>query len=78
MAAVIHLVAAGSSDLRKAQEAMVAPGYQKAKLQSLQANLSPHFLFNTLNVIRALVYADPGKADQFRFEIVWKMAVIIR
>lgn len=64
MVAVIHLVAAGSSGLRKAQEAMLALGYQKAKLHSLQANLSPHFLFNTLNVIRALVYADPGKADQ--------------
>ncbi len=56
MAAVIHLVAAGSSDLRTAQEAMVAPGYQKA-------NLSSHFLFDTLNVIRALLYADPGKVD---------------
>lgn len=63
MAAVIQLIAAGSAGLRKAEAVTMARGYQKAKLHSLQANLSPHFLFNTLNVIRALVYADPAKAD---------------
>lgn len=63
IASVIQLVAAGSSGLRKAEAITLARGYQKAKLHSLQANLSPHFLFNTLNVIRALVYADPAKAD---------------
>jgi len=64
MVAVIYLVAVESSGLRKAEAITMARGYQEAKLHNLQANLSPHFLFNTLNVIRALVYADPAKADQ--------------
>jgi len=50
------------SALKTAEEALMALGYQKAKLRSLQANLSPHFLFNTLNVIRALVYINPDHA----------------
>ncbi len=52
------------SSLRRAEEAIVALGYQKAKLRDLQSKLSPHFLFNSLNVIRALVHIDPRKADQ--------------
>ncbi|RYD19667.1 MAG: hypothetical protein EOP88_18090, partial [Verrucomicrobiaceae bacterium] len=52
------------SSLRRAEEAIVALGYQKAKLRDLQSKLSPHFLFNSLNVIRALVHIDPKKADQ--------------
>ncbi|RYD39029.1 MAG: hypothetical protein EOP85_16645, partial [Verrucomicrobiaceae bacterium] len=52
------------SSLKKAEEAMVALGYQKARLRDLQSKLSPHFLFNSLNVIRALVHIDPKSADQ--------------
>jgi hypothetical protein len=63
MPATIYLIARGSSNLRKAEAITMARGYQKAKLHNLQANVSPHFLFNTLNVIRALVYTDPTKAD---------------
>jgi two-component sensor histidine kinase len=35
----------------------------RARLQSLQAQLQPHFLFNTLNTIAGLVHEDPNKAD---------------
>ncbi len=51
------------SALQRAEEALVALGYQKAKLRSLQAKLTPHFLFNSLNVIHALVHIDPKSAD---------------
>jgi LytS/YehU family sensor histidine kinase len=37
---------------------------RKAELRGLQAKLNPHFLFNLLNVIRALVHVDPKRADQ--------------
>jgi signal transduction histidine kinase len=36
----------------------------EAQLQALQRQLQPHFLFNTLHAISALVYRDPGKADE--------------
>lgn len=35
---------------------------QKAQMQQLTNQLSPHFLFNTFNSIRALVYEDQDKA----------------
>ena len=34
-----------------------------ARLQALQAQLRPHFLFNTLNTIAALTHKSPDKAD---------------
>lgn len=52
------------SALQKADEALVALGYQKAKLRALQAKLNPHFLFNSLNVIRALVHIDTKTAHE--------------
>ncbi|MBN2245710.1 MAG: histidine kinase [Candidatus Aminicenantes bacterium] len=35
----------------------------ETRLRNLQAKLNPHFLFNTLNSIAALVYDDPEKAE---------------
>lgn len=36
----------------------------EAKLQSLQARIQPHFLFNTLNTIASLITIDANKAEQ--------------
>lgn len=35
----------------------------KAQLDALRAQLHPHFLFNTLNAIAALIHTDPDAAD---------------
>ena len=36
-----------------------------AKLESLQNQVNPHFLFNSLNSLTSLVYSDPDKAVDF-------------
>src|SRR5690606_11236669 len=36
----------------------------RARIESLQARIRPHFLFNSLNSIASLVAVDPGKAEQ--------------
>ncbi len=36
----------------------------QAQLQSLQRQLHPHFLFNTLNTISGLIHTDPNAADR--------------
>lgn len=36
----------------------------EARFNSLQAKLNPHFLFNTLNSMAALVYEDPKRTEQ--------------
>jgi two-component system, LytTR family, sensor kinase len=36
----------------------------KAKLASLQAQLNPHFLFNSLNLISSMMYEDISRADK--------------
>lgn len=35
----------------------------KAELSALEAKINPHFLYNSLNSIAALVYEDPDKAE---------------
>ncbi len=37
----------------------------QAQLQSLKSQVSPHFLFNSLNVLRSLIPQDTGKASEF-------------
>lgn len=49
---------------RKADLALAELGLQKARVRKMQAKLNPHFLFNSLNVIRALIHIDKEKADR--------------
>jgi LytS/YehU family sensor histidine kinase len=41
----------------------LAAALQEAQLQSLQSQLNPHFLFNALNTVRALIAEDPARAQ---------------
>jgi hypothetical protein len=46
----------------------------QAQLQMLRYQLNPHFLFNTLNSIRAMIFEDPGKSRQ----MITKLADFLR
>ena len=46
----------------------------EARLQSLEARIRPHFLFNTLNSISALTAKDPARAEQ----MVGRLATLLR
>src|SRR5579862_5748977 len=45
-----------------------------ARMEALQNQMNPHFLFNTLNSISSLVRFDPDKAR----EVIFKLATILR
>ncbi len=46
----------------------------QAQLHTLETHLSPHFLFNTLNAVAALIHTDPRMADQ----ILLKLSNLLR
>ena len=46
----------------------------QARLSSLESSVHPHFLFNTLNSIAALIPSDPGRAE----ELVGRLASLLR
>lgn len=41
-----------------------SPAAAEARLQALQARIRPHFLFNTLNAVLALIRAEPRRAER--------------
>jgi two-component system LytT family sensor kinase len=49
---------------RRLREAELEARLARAELSTLRAQLQPHFLFNTLNAISALVRDDPHQAEQ--------------
>lgn len=75
--AVIHLGAAWRERVGRERELAAARlraselGAQadRAQLAALRAQLQPHFLFNALNVISAVVYEDPERADRLIAEL---------
>ena len=46
----------------------------EARLRSLESRIHPHFLFNTLNTISALLAVDPAQAER----IVGRLATLLR
>lgn len=73
VAIIIYLAIAGVSYARRAEaslreseraraEARVTA--RDAQLAALHAQLQPHFLFNALHTVSALVHADPERADR--------------
>src|SRR5690606_40615557 len=58
---------AGARALRRARQAELArlkaeAERQGMELQLLRARLNPHFVFNALNNLRALIHEDPARA----------------
>lgn len=49
---------------RERHAVMLEAGLTKARLQALQMQLNPHFLFNTLNSIASLIHENPRAADE--------------
>jgi signal transduction histidine kinase len=52
------------SQQRKVRAAQLETQVVEARLKTLQAELHPHFLFNTLHAISTLVHRDPESADR--------------
>jgi two-component system, LytTR family, sensor kinase len=52
------------SQARAIKEATLETRLVEARLQTLQAELHPHFLFNTLHAISTLVHTSPDAADR--------------
>jgi len=42
----------------------LSPALSEARLQALQARIRPHFLFNSLNAVLALIRRDPRRAER--------------
>lgn len=54
----------GDSRARAIREAQLETRLAEARLKTLEAELQPHFLFNTLHAISTLVHSDPEAADR--------------
>jgi two-component system, LytTR family, sensor kinase len=52
------------SQQRKVRAAQLETQVVEARLKTLEAELHPHFLFNTLHAISTLVHRDPDSADR--------------
>ncbi|HUQ99327.1 MAG TPA: histidine kinase [Gemmatimonadaceae bacterium] len=64
VAAVLYaIVYAARSRQREVAVAHAEAGLARAQLSVLQTRLQPHFLFNALNSVLALVHEDPARAD---------------
>jgi len=49
---------------REVRDAQLLASLSEARLTALKMQLSPHFLFNTLNAVSALVHDDPDAAER--------------
>lgn len=59
---------------REVEAARLAQSLAEARLATLRAQLQPHFLFNTLNAITALVHHEPYTADR----MLTRLAALLR
>jgi len=58
------LVAAGLLGYLRLLAKAFSPALAEARLQALQARIRPHFLFNSLNAVLALIRRDPKRAER--------------
>lgn len=65
IASTAHLQRVQADLARERERAAAAEGARaKAELAALRARIDPHFLFNTLHSLLALVRQDPGRAEE--------------
>jgi two-component system sensor histidine kinase AlgZ len=50
----------------------------RARLAALQANIRPHFFFNTLNTVASLIVIDPEKAEYMLLELAQLFRAVLR
>jgi signal transduction histidine kinase len=51
-------------ELSRVRESQLVRAQKESEVVALQALMKPHFVFNTLNAITALIHDDPGKAEE--------------
>ena len=62
-ALISAIVAAGLLAYFRLLTKAYSPALAEARLQALQARIRPHFLFNSLNAVLALIRRDPKRAE---------------
>ncbi len=60
---ICAIVAAGLLAYFRLLTKAYSPALAEARLQALQARIRPHFLFNSLNAVLALIRRDPKRAE---------------
>jgi hypothetical protein len=60
--------------IQEQKEAKMQLALREAELRALEAQINPHFLFNCLNSIRAMVVEDPSKAQ----DMITRFATLLR
>ena len=50
----------------------------RSRLAALQANIRPHFFFNTLNTVASLIVIDPDKAEQMLLELAQLFRAVLK
>lgn len=50
----------------------------KARLAALQANIRPHFFFNTLNTVASLIVIDPNKAERMLLDLAQLFRAVLK
>jgi len=50
----------------------------RSRLAALQANIRPHFFFNTLNTVASLIVVDPQKAEDMLLELAQLFRAVLK
>jgi len=75
LVAAVHAIIYHRHSLERERRALAAEALlSEARLMTLQTQLQPHFLFNTLNTVSSLVYSNPVAAD----EVICSLSSLLR
>jgi two-component system LytT family sensor kinase len=78
VAATLSAANAWESRRRSIAAATYSRQLAEARLHVLSAQLQPHFLFNTLHAISALVWEDPARADRLLARLSEMLRITLR